>query len=61
MSRADSENRGSADLVAIARQIIDANVTAPAQFRLYRATATAHFVLDATDHRLPVALTGDRA
>jgi nitroimidazol reductase NimA-like FMN-containing flavoprotein (pyridoxamine 5'-phosphate oxidase superfamily) len=31
-----------------------ADVVAPAQFRLYRARASAHFVLDAHDRRVPV-------
>jgi uncharacterized protein YhbP (UPF0306 family) len=31
-----------------------ADVTGPAQFRLYRARATAHFALDAHDSRVPV-------
>ncbi len=29
-------------------------VTAPSELRVYRATATAHFVLGATDRRIPV-------
>jgi Pyridoxamine 5'-phosphate oxidase len=32
------------------------DVTPPAQLRLYRATATATFVLDANDRRVPVSL-----
>jgi uncharacterized protein YhbP (UPF0306 family) len=33
-----------------------ADVTAPAAHRLFRAVPTEQFVLDATDHRIPVAL-----
>jgi nitroimidazol reductase NimA-like FMN-containing flavoprotein (pyridoxamine 5'-phosphate oxidase superfamily) len=33
-----------------------ADVTGPAPLRLYRARASAHFVLDANDQRLPVRL-----
>ncbi len=33
-----------------------ADVTAPAAHRLFRAVPAAQFVLDATDHRIPVAL-----
>jgi pyridoxine/pyridoxamine 5'-phosphate oxidase len=33
-----------------------ADVTAPARHRLYRATVSEHFVLDAHDQRLPVRL-----
>jgi nitroimidazol reductase NimA-like FMN-containing flavoprotein (pyridoxamine 5'-phosphate oxidase superfamily) len=33
-----------------------ADVTAPAPHRLYRATASAHFVLDPDDRRIPVQL-----
>jgi nitroimidazol reductase NimA-like FMN-containing flavoprotein (pyridoxamine 5'-phosphate oxidase superfamily) len=37
-----------------------ADITGPATHRLYRATATAHYVLDQTDHRVAVQLDGDR-
>ena len=33
-----------------------ADVTAPARHRLYRATATEHYLLDANDERIPQAL-----
>jgi hypothetical protein len=33
-----------------------AQVTGPAKHRLYRATATEHFLLDDHDERVPVAL-----
>ena len=42
-----SENLG-------ARQWTSADVIAPAPLRLYRASASAHFVLDANDRRVPV-------
>jgi hypothetical protein len=42
-----SENLG-------ARQWTSADVIAPAPMRLYRASASAHFVLDANDRRVPV-------
>lgn len=35
------------------------DVTAPAEHRLYRATATAHCVLGATDRRVPVPVAGE--
>jgi uncharacterized protein YhbP (UPF0306 family) len=37
-----------------ARQWTSADVIAPAPLRLYRAGASAHFVLDANDRRVPV-------
>jgi hypothetical protein len=33
-----------------------ADVEAPAPLRMYRATATEHFVLDSNDNRIPVSL-----
>jgi nitroimidazol reductase NimA-like FMN-containing flavoprotein (pyridoxamine 5'-phosphate oxidase superfamily) len=37
------------------------DVTAPAEHRLYRATATAHYVLGVTDRRVPVPLADQYA
>jgi pyridoxine/pyridoxamine 5'-phosphate oxidase len=37
-----------------ARQWTSADVIAPAPLRLYRASASAHFLLDANDRRVPV-------
>ena len=37
-----------------ARPWTSADVIAPAPMRLYRASASAHFVLDANDRRVPV-------
>ena len=41
-----------------ARPWTSADVIAPAPLRLYRATASAHFVLDANDRRVPVNAAG---
>jgi hypothetical protein len=34
-----------------------ADVQPPAQLRLFRATASEHWVLDPTDHRIPVTIS----
>jgi hypothetical protein len=64
MERASVERSGR-DPATVAREIVDANpymtlatadVTGPAALRLYRARASAHFVLGVNDERLAVRL-----